>query len=43
MNSDNVNRWLSLDANIGVLSGLIMVAIQINQNTAITKAQLTND
>ena len=43
MDSDKVNRWLILVTNVGVLSGLILVAIQINQNTAITKAQLAND
>jgi hypothetical protein len=32
-----------LGANIGVIAGLILVAVQINQNTAITKAQMAND
>jgi hypothetical protein len=31
-----------LGANIGVIAGLILVAVQINQNTAITKAQMAN-
>ncbi|MGA9575014.1 MAG: hypothetical protein WBS20_13835 [Lysobacterales bacterium] len=35
--------WLSIASNIAVLGGLILVAVQINQNTEITKAQLTND
>jgi len=43
MNTDKLNRWLTLAANIGVLSGLILVAIQIGQNTEIAKAQLAND
>jgi len=32
-----------LAANLGVIAGLILVAVQINQNTAITKAQIAND
>jgi hypothetical protein len=43
MDSDKINRWLTLGANIGVLSGLILVALQINQNSEIAKAQLAND
>ena len=38
-----VNTWLSLGANFGVLAGLLLVAAQIRQNTAITKAQVAND
>ena len=43
MNSDQIGRWLTLAANLGVIAGLILVAVQINQNTAITKAQIAND
>ena len=43
MNSDQIGRWLTLAANVGVIAGLILVAVQINQNTAITKAQIAND
>ena len=43
METDKVNRWLTLAANVGVLGGLILVAFQINQSTEITKAQLAND
>jgi len=43
MDTDKLNRWLTLGANIGVLSGLILVALQINQNSEIAKAQLAND
>ena len=43
MNSDKLGRWLTLGANVGVIAGLILVAVQINQNTAITKAQIAND
>ncbi len=43
MLTDKVNRWLTLSANVGVIAGLILVAVQINQNTQITKAQMVND
>jgi hypothetical protein len=43
MDTDSVNRGLTLAANVGVLGGLILVAFQINQNTQITRAQITND
>jgi hypothetical protein len=43
MDTDKVNRGLTLGANVGVLAGLILVAFQIHQNTEITKAQITND
>ncbi|MFC1797628.1 hypothetical protein ACFL1V_11170 [Pseudomonadota bacterium] len=43
MKSDKLGSWLTLAANLGVIAGLILVAVQINQNTAITKAQIAND
>jgi hypothetical protein len=43
MDTDKLKRRLTLGANIGVLSGLILVALQINQNSEIAKAQLAND
>ena len=43
MLTDTVNRWLTLSANVGVIAGLILVAVQINQNTQFTKAQIVND
>jgi hypothetical protein len=32
MNSDSLNKWLSLGANLGVFAGLILVAYEINQS-----------
>ena len=43
MNMTKINPWLSFAANVGVIAGLILVAVQINQNTEITKAQIAND
>jgi len=38
MNLDNLNRWITLGANIGVLAGIIFLAIEINQNTAAVRS-----
>ncbi len=43
MTSEQLNGWLTLGANVGVIAGLILVAVQINQNTQITQAQIAND
>ena len=43
MDSEKINRWLTLAANVGVIAGLVLVAVQIRQNTEITKAQIAND
>ena len=43
MNAEKLGRGLPLAANLGVIAGLILVAVQINQNTQITKAQIAND
>ena len=34
MESDKLNQWLTLVANIGVIAGLILVAYEINQTRA---------
>jgi hypothetical protein len=39
MNLEKLNHWLTLLANIGVLAGIVFLAIEINQNTNIMKAQ----
>jgi hypothetical protein len=33
VDTDRINRWLTLSANIGVIAGLIFVAIEIRTNT----------
>jgi hypothetical protein len=32
MDSDRINRWLTLGANIGVLIGIVFLAVEIRQN-----------
>ena len=43
MDSGKLNNWLQTGANIGILLGLLLVAIQIRQGTDIAKAQIEND
>ena len=39
MDFDKVNRWLTLVANIGVVAGIVFLAIEIKQNTEVVRAQ----
>ena len=39
MNSEKLNRWLALLANIGVIAGIVFLAVEIQQNTNMTRAQ----
>ena len=32
-NSERVNSWIAIMANVGILTGLVLVAIELNQNT----------
>ncbi len=34
MNLDKTNRWLTLLANIGVMAGIVFLAVEVNQNSA---------
>ena len=43
MNFEHLNRWLTLFANIGIVIGLIMVAVQIQQESDLARAQLFSD
>ena len=40
MSAEKVNRWLSLGANIGVVVGLVVLIIEIGQNTEMMQAQI---
>ncbi|MBN2412268.1 hypothetical protein JXQ31_11300 [candidate division KSB1 bacterium] len=39
--SDRANSWFTLFANAGILVGLVLVAIELNQNTNQLRLQLT--
>ena len=43
MITDKLNRWVTRLVNLSVLAGIVLVAIQIQQNTDITKAQMANE
>jgi hypothetical protein len=43
MKKISLGQTVSVLANVGVLAGLLLVAIQIDQNTDIARAQLEND
>ncbi len=40
MNSEKVTSWLTLGANIGVIVGLILLIVEIRQNTDMMRAQI---
>ncbi len=39
LNTDRVNKWLTLGANVGVLIGLILLVAEIRQNTEVSEMQ----
>jgi len=39
MNIDSLNRWLSLVANIGVVLGIIFLALELRQNNELQQAE----
>ena len=40
MSSDQINKWLGLVANIGVIFGLILVAYELQQNSELMRVQI---
>jgi hypothetical protein len=41
MQTSKLNEWLGLSANIGVLLGILILVVEISQNTRATEAQVT--
>jgi hypothetical protein len=39
MNSQKLNDWLTLAANVGVIAGIVILAIEIRQNSDAVRAQ----
>jgi hypothetical protein len=39
MDSDRLNHWLTLGANIGVLVGIILLIVELDQNREAVQAQ----
>jgi len=40
MKSDQLNKWLTLIANVGVIFGLILVALELQQNSELMRVQI---
>ncbi len=40
MTADRLNRWLTFSANVGVVIGLVLLAAELNQNSALVRAQI---
>ena len=43
MNSERLTRWLTLGANIGVLLGLILLVLELDQNRELMRAQTRHE
>ena len=43
MDSDRLNRWLALGANLGVLIGIVLLVIELQQNREMMRAQTRNE
>jgi hypothetical protein len=43
LDSERLNRWLTLVANAGVLVGIALVAVELNQNRQMIQAQTRNE
>jgi hypothetical protein len=43
LDSDRLNRWLTLLANTGVLVGIILLIIELDQNRDMMRAQIRNE
>ena len=41
MDTEKLNRWLALAANIGVLIGLILLVYEVRQNSGLMRAQIS--
>ena len=39
MDSDRLNRWLTLGANLGVVIGIVFLAYELRQNSALLQAE----
>ncbi len=40
MNADSVSKWLTLTTNIGVVIGLILLLVELDQNSDLVRAQI---
>jgi len=40
MNTDQINKWLTLMTNVGVLIGIALLILELNQNTELARAEM---
>jgi len=40
LDSDRINRWLTLGANLGVLVGIILLVVELDQNRDMMRSQI---
>ncbi len=43
MKAKRINRWLTLGANFGVLIGIILLLVELDQNSTMMRAQTRNE
>ncbi|MGB5353618.1 MAG: hypothetical protein WBN32_08420 [Woeseia sp.] len=43
MDTNKLNRWLTLGANLGVLAGLLLLVLELNQNREMMRAQTRHE
>jgi hypothetical protein len=43
LDSERINRWLTLGANVGVLIGIVLLIIELDQNRDMMRAQIRNE
>ncbi len=43
MDTDKFNRWLTLTANLGILIWLVLLIVEIRQNSQLMRAQINMD
>ena len=43
MNADQIGRWLTLGANVGVIASIIFLALEIRQNSILAQMQFADD
>ena len=43
MDKDNLNRWLTLGANLGVLVGILLLILELDQTREMMRAQTRNE
>jgi hypothetical protein len=43
LDTDKLNRWLTLGANLGVLAGLLLLVLELSQNREMMRAQTRHE